>query len=414
MKTLNVMMVLILVSSSLMPFSAVAEKYYDPNAGDSASNPKPRKVEIHKDKKSSKGQQLKQLGQDAVQFGQGLLSGDSEDSSSTQIPIIVDKRPSSSDSKQTQNSHGKSSKALDDLFDQEVGASDDNSTKPNHTVAKRKASSLDDLMEQEQQDESHQRQVAEENRRAEESRQRQIAEEKFRREENDRRVAAQQREREQAQAREAAADRERDDNKTVGWLGAAIFAGMGHQNMAEAYLNQATSGESNDAAINSAMVQDKQNQIQKMEEDRRRQEEAQRQQAEESNHRIETYNKQQATWNNQQQENQRKLQDQQRQDEENQRAQMEDRKRKAALQEQLKPVNSCITTKRMFGSVYLFNNCSAKVEASWRDQGNCSQGCECGIAPYNYTSCGGGVKGSVTLLLACESPAHPSGGECKM
>lgn len=414
MKTINAMMVLIFVSSNLMSFSAVAEKYYDPNAGDSASNRKPHKVEIHKDKKQSKGQAVNQLGRDAVQFGQGLLSGDTEDSSSSQIPIQIDKRSSSSDSKQVKNSHGKSSKALDDLFDQEVGSTDDKATKPSHTVAKHKASNLDDLMEQEQQDETRQRLIAEENRRAEEVRQRQLAEEKSRREENDRRVAAQQRERQQAQAREAAADSERNDNKTVGWLGAAIFAGMGHQNIASAYLNQATSGESNDAAINSAMVQDKQIQTQKMEADRYRQEEAQRRQAEESNHQIETHNKQQAAWNNQQQENQRKLQDQQRQDEENRRAQMEDRKKKAALQEQLKPVNSCVTTKRMFGSVYLFNNCSAKVEASWRDQGNCSQGCECGIAPYNYTSCGGGVKGNVTLLLACESPAHPSGGECRM
>ncbi len=306
MKTLNVMMVLIFVSSSLMPFSAVAEKYYDPNAGDSASNPKPRKVEIHRGKKSSKGQQLKQLGQDAVQFEQGLLSGDSEDSSSTQIPIIVDKRPSSSDSKQTQNSHGKSSKALDDLFDQEVGASDDNSIKPSHTVAKRKASNLDDLLEQEQQDESRQRQVAEENRRTEEARQRQLAEEKYRREENDRRVAAQQHEREQAQAREAAAQRGQEDSNLGGdWVarGASVFFGnyfsnQGNQAAANLFINQGVTGEKFDATTAAnAMSSDITSARQRAADEQRSREEAQRRQQEESQRiadkntrRLEDYN----------------------------------------------------------------------------------------------------------------------------
>jgi hypothetical protein len=302
MKTLNVMMVLIFVSSSLVSFSAVAEKYYDPNAGDSASNQKPKKVEIHKDKKQSKGQWVNQLGRDAAQFGQGLLSGESEDSSSAQIPIQIDKRSSSSDSKQVQNSHGKSSKALDDLFDQDVGSNDDNAAKPSHTFAKHKASNLDDLMEQEQQDESHQRQVAEENRHAEEARQRQLAEEKFRREENDRRVAAQQREREQAQAREAAAQREQDSNKTMGWLGAVVSMKYGAQNTAAQFLNQAITGENNMDAINSSIDQDSAAARQRATDEQHNREVAQHRQQEESqriadenNRRLEDYNRQQQT-----------------------------------------------------------------------------------------------------------------------
>lgn len=204
--------------------------------------------------------------------------------------------------KKTQNSHGKSSKALDDLFDQEVGSNDDNAAKPSHAVGKHKASNLDDLMEQEQQDETYQRQLAEENRRAEVARQRQIAEEKYRREENDRRVAAQQREREQAQAREAAAQREQDSNKTMGWLGAVVSMKYGAQNTAAQFLDQAITGENKMDAINSSLEQDTSIARQRAADEQHSREVAQHRQQEESRRIADENNRRLADYNRQQQE----------------------------------------------------------------------------------------------------------------
>ncbi len=97
MNTRNALTIMLLLAGSAMTFSSVAGSYYDPNAGDSESN-QTQAVEIHRDQSQSSEQWTNQLGRDAAQYGQGIVSGRSEDDSSNKIQIQRDRHSEESDS----------------------------------------------------------------------------------------------------------------------------------------------------------------------------------------------------------------------------------------------------------------------------------------------------------------------------
>lgn len=97
MNTRNALTIMLLMAGGTMTFSAIAGSYYDPNAGDSESS-QSQAVEIHRDQQQSSEQWTNQLGRDAAQYGQGIVSGRSEDDSSNKIPIQRDRRSEERDS----------------------------------------------------------------------------------------------------------------------------------------------------------------------------------------------------------------------------------------------------------------------------------------------------------------------------
>lgn len=321
-----------------------------------------------------------------------------------------------------------SADSLDALFSQKTGRNSTNRTSKAvapHAIPRQNANNLDALLNQEKAQEVRQRQLAEEKRRAEEIRQRQIAEEQRRQAEIQRQLAA-----EQEQQQQRRAERQQQETRDVGFLGAALGLATGNRNMAGAYLEQGISGQDNSAAVNAAMQQDVNEYRQAQEEARRRQAEAQRQQAE-ANRRMAAYNQQQqaggrpcnapagvqcaADANYQQQQDQQQAhQEAQRQQQEARRAQDEAREQQRQQMERQRlaqPVNECVSTVNRNGSSYLYNRCTFRIALWWRGESEQS-GNSWGIDPGAYTSAGGGVRGRF-VFMACKEPAVASESGCR-
>lgn len=219
---------------------------------------------------STTGQKLHALGNDAAQFGTGLVTGVAgERSKKKKVKVVVDdpKNPKSSDaldglfdkeagdvpapaSEASAPRTTKASNSLDNLFDQETGEATPQTKKPTHATTKQKSKGLDSLLEQEQAEEEHQRQLAEEKRReeetkrkAEEERQRQLAEEKRRRDEAQRLAEQRQREIDDERERES---REAQSTKDEGLAAFGLGVLTGNRNLATAGLQQTIDGKKTD------------------------------------------------------------------------------------------------------------------------------------------------------------------------
>lgn len=320
--------------------------------------------------------------------------------------------------------------SLDSLFEQGAEKGNRAKAETSNTAPGLKSKSLDALLEQEQQEEAHQRQIAEEKHKAEEARQRRLAEEKRRKDEE--RRLAEQRERERERAEQLAKQEEEEESRPRNSLGnillnglaARHFSNQGHSNIANLYANAAVTGEQVklDASALAAVESDKAAVRQRQEEQRRRQEEEQRRanearqkQIDESMRQAQQYNDQVqrnfAETNKQLQGEQRQRQEQhlaQRQEQQRQQEEAQQRKQ-TEQQKQAKPsVNRCIELRDWYknGEMHFRNGCNIRVNITW--EGGPNGGGSCAIEPGKATPCGGNLAGHHVNFIACESPALAS------